>query len=45
MRPDLTLYGAVIGTFPFARPSVDDLFEVASIVRERDYPPRGTLAG
>ena len=43
VRPDLTLYGAVIGTFPFARPAIDDLFEVASIVRERDYPPRGTL--
>ena len=44
VRPDLTLYGAVVGTFPFARPAIDDLFEVASIVRERDYPPRGSLA-
>lgn len=44
VRPDLTLYGAVINTFPFARPHVEDLIEIAKIVRERNYPPRGTLA-
>ncbi len=44
VMPDLTLYGAVINTFPFARPKIDDLLEVARIVKERNYPPRGTLA-
>ena len=39
---DGTFYGAVINSFPFARPSVSDLIEVGSIVRERNYPPRGT---
>lgn len=42
--PDLTLYGAVINTFPFARPKIDDLLEVAKVVKARNYPPRGTLA-
>mgnify|MGYP003628102851 FL=1 len=44
VMPDLTLYGAVINTFPFARPRIDDLLEIARIVKERNYPPRGTLA-
>lgn len=44
VRPDRTLYGAVVNSFPFARPSAADLIEVAKIVRERDYPPRGSLA-
>ncbi|MEM1266340.1 MAG: redoxin domain-containing protein [Pseudomonadota bacterium] len=44
IRPDLTLYGAVLGTFPFARPAVGDLLEVATILRDRNYPPRGTVA-
>ncbi len=43
IQPDLTLYGAVIGTFPFVRPAVADLLEVGMIVAERGYPPRGTL--
>lgn len=43
VRPDLTLYGAVLNTFPFARPAAADLLEVAKVVRERDYPPRGTV--
>jgi alkyl hydroperoxide reductase subunit AhpC len=44
VRPDLTLYGAVINSFPFVRPAVSDLLEVAMIVKERNYPPRGTQA-
>ncbi|MDZ4094264.1 MAG: redoxin domain-containing protein [Paracoccaceae bacterium] len=44
IRPDLTLYGAVINSFPFARPSVADLIEVAKIVKTRNYPPRGAFA-
>ncbi len=41
---DLTLYGAIVNSFPFARPQVADLVEVAKVVKERSYPPRGTLA-
>lgn len=40
---DLSLYGAVLNSFPFARPPVADLIEVAKVVNERSYPPRGTL--
>ena len=45
VRADLTLYGAVLNSFPFARPSIDDLHEVFSIIKERDYPPRRTVTG
>lgn len=44
VKSDLTLYGAVINTFPFARPHLQDLIEVAKVHKERGYPPRGTLA-
>lgn len=44
VKSDLTLYGAVINTFPFARPQLEDLIEVAKIHKARDYPARGTLA-
>lgn len=42
IQPDGQLYGTVQNSFPFARPSVNDLVEVATVVRDRDYPPRGT---
>lgn len=44
VKSDLTLYGAVLNTFPFARPHLDDLIEVAKVHKERGYPARGTLA-
>ena len=44
VKSDLTLYGAVLNTFPFARPHLDDLLEVAKVHKERGYPARGTLA-
>ena len=44
VRSDGTLHGAIYGTFPFMRPPAKDVLEVAQIVDERDYPPRGTLA-
>ena len=44
VKSDLTLYGAVINTFPFARPHLEDLIEVAKVHKARDYPARGTLA-
>lgn len=44
IRDDGTLYGSIIQTFPFARPSAADLAEIGKIAKERGYPPRGTLA-
>lgn len=44
LKPDGTLYGAAINSFPFLRPTAEQVLDVASIVRERDYPPRGTVA-
>ncbi|MEO1693950.1 MAG: redoxin domain-containing protein [Pseudomonadota bacterium] len=44
IQADGTLYGSIVQTFPFARPKVDDLIEVGQVVRDRNYPPRGTLA-
>ncbi|MEO0729759.1 MAG: redoxin domain-containing protein [Pseudomonadota bacterium] len=44
VQQDGTLYGSIVQTFPFARPKIDDLIEVGQVVRDRGYPPRGTLA-
>lgn len=44
IRSDLTLYGAIINSFPFARPTISDLVEVARVVRDRNYPARGDVA-
>ena len=41
VRRDLTLYGAVVQTFPFARPKVPDLLEVPTFASAQNYPPRG----
>ena len=43
VQPDGTLYGAVYGSFPFARPKARDVLEVCEIVTSRGYPARGTL--
>lgn len=44
IRPDGTLWGAVIGSFPFLRPTADMLIDAMTVARDRNYPPRGTLA-
>jgi peroxiredoxin len=41
VRPDGTLYAAVIGTFPFLRPSLDEVVDTIRWVNEHDYPARG----
>lgn len=43
VTPNLALYGAVINSFPFARPDLQDLIEVAKVRKARNYPPRGTV--
>lgn len=37
-----TLHAAWVQSVPFARPTIDDLFETISFLDEKDYPPRGT---
>ncbi|MEM7775185.1 MAG: redoxin domain-containing protein [Pseudomonadota bacterium] len=44
-RADGTLHGSIVNTFPFARPVVSDLDDVAQVAKERNYPPRGTWTG
>jgi thiol-disulfide isomerase/thioredoxin len=41
VRSDLTLYGAILQTFPFARPKIADLLEVPTFAAAKNYPPRG----
>jgi thiol-disulfide isomerase/thioredoxin len=41
VRSDLTLYGAILQTFPFARPKIPDLLEVPTFAAAQNYPPRG----
>lgn len=38
VRADGTLHGSIVNTFPFARPVVSDLVEVAQAAKERNYP-------
>lgn len=44
VRPDGTLYGAIIQSMPFARPHWEDLLKAVDFVTEHDYPPRGQAA-
>jgi alkyl hydroperoxide reductase subunit AhpC len=41
VRPDGTLYMAIINSMPFARPGLDDVLRAVDFVIERDYPARG----
>jgi peroxiredoxin len=41
VRPDGTLYASVIGSFPFLRPSLDEVVDTIRWVNEHDYPARG----
>ena len=42
VRPDGTLYSAIMGTTPFHRWNHADVLEAVDMIRARDYPPRGT---
>jgi len=44
VRPDGTLYSAVIHTTPFHRHHFADVLEAVDMIRARDYPPRGGAA-
>lgn len=41
---DESLYAGWIQSAPFARPKFDDVLAALEFVREKDYPPRGTVA-
>jgi peroxiredoxin len=42
IRPDGTLYLAMVQSVPFARPHLDELLSAIDFVQAKDYPPRGT---
>lgn len=44
VRPDGTLYLAETASAPFVRPDLDLLLGKLDLIREKDYPPRGTRA-
>lgn len=41
IQSDFTLYGAIVQTFPFARPNVSDLLDIPGFAKRENYPPRG----
>ena len=43
VKPDGTLYFAVVQNAPFTRPDLDELLDGLTYVMENDYPTRGTL--
>lgn len=40
---DAKLYAAWVQSAPFARPAFDDVLSALDFIREKDYPPRGTV--
>lgn len=43
VRPDGTLYSAVVNSTPFHRHHFADVMEAIDMIRDRDYPPRGDV--
>jgi peroxiredoxin len=43
IKPDGTLYCAVVQTMPFARPQFADLLSAIDFVNEKNYPARGEV--
>ncbi|MBT3305885.1 MAG: hypothetical protein HN377_05315 [Alphaproteobacteria bacterium] len=43
VRPDGTLFSAVLHTTPFHRHHFADVMEAIDMIRARDYPPRGDV--
>ena len=44
IQRDGVLWGSSINTFPFLRPTADQLLDAAEMAKERSYPPRGDVA-
>ncbi|GAB4283196.1 MAG: peroxiredoxin-like family protein [Candidatus Promineifilaceae bacterium] len=43
VRPDMTLYGAIYQTMPFARPYFADVLSALDFIDKNDYPARGEV--
>lgn len=43
VRPDGTLFSALVGTSPFHRHHFADVLEAIDMIRARNYPPRGDV--
>jgi peroxiredoxin len=41
VRPDGTLYAALTGSMPFARPHFSEILKALDFILEKDYPARG----
>ena len=41
VRPDGTLYAALTGSMPFARPQISEILKALEFILEKDYPGRG----
>lgn len=41
IRPDGTLYAAIISTMPFARPNFKEILSALDFILEKNYPARG----
>ncbi|RPF70272.1 peroxiredoxin-like family protein [Aurantiacibacter spongiae] len=42
IRPDGTVYMAQVQSAPFTRPSIDQLLDGVKVIKDKDYPARGT---
>ena len=43
IQRDGVLWGSSINTFPFLRPTADQLLDAVEMAKERNYPPRGDV--
>ena len=44
IQRDGVLWGSSINTFPFLRPTAEQLVDAVTMAKERNYPPRGDVA-
>ena len=44
IQRDRVLWGSSINTFPFLRPTAEQLLDAFEMAKERNYPPRGDVA-
>ena len=44
VRPDNTLFAAMLSSFPFGRPPVAEVLSALLFARRTDYPARGDVA-
>ncbi|HUS53947.1 MAG TPA: redoxin domain-containing protein [Thermohalobaculum sp.] len=44
IQRDGRLWGSSINTFPFLRPTAEQLLDAVGMAKERNYPPRGDVA-